>query len=330
MKQKLMVGFSLLLLLTVLILIFRDLFTGVTTTPGNPCDYNLEKLKSIDTSLIGFKEIRTYKPSLSRCNGIAVDSASTIFIAGDKEVQIIDNSFHKIRSFPVDSIPHCIAVGNHQEIYLGMGNHVEESDIKGLKLKKWLALNSKGYITAMAVSGPYIYVADAVNRVVLKYNHDGHLVAQIGKKDKSRGIDSFVIPSMYFDVAIGPDNDLWIVNPGKHKIENFSADGELISSWGTTSIQLEGFAGCCNPVHFAVLPDGNFVTYEKGLDRIKLYDPTGKFVCVVAGPNKINGNINYNCSFGAAVNDIAVNPQGFVYVLDAQSNTVRIFGKKQK
>jgi hypothetical protein len=327
MRQKLMVGFSLLLLLIVLVLIFRDLFTGAKTGPGNPCDYNLEKLKSIDTSLIGFKEVRIYKPSLSKCNGIAIDSASNIFIAGDKEVQIIDKSFHKIQSFSVDSIPHCIAVG-HKEIYLGLGNHVEVYDVKGVKLIKWPGLNNKGYITAMAVNGPYLYVADAGNRVVLKYNHDGHLVSQIGKKDKSRGIDGFIIPSMYFDVAIGPDNDLWVVNPGKHKVENFSANGELISSWGTTSIQLEGFAGCCNPAHFAILPDGNFVTYEKGLDRIKLYDQTGKFVCVVAGPNKLNGNVNYNCSFGTTVNDMAVDSQGFVYILDAPSSMVRVFGKK--
>ncbi len=328
MKQKLMVGFSLLLLLIVLVLIFRDLFNGAKTSPGNPCDYNLEKLKSIDTSLIGFKETRIYRPSLPKCNGIAIDSASNVFITGDKEVQIFDKSFHKVQSFSVDSIPHCIAVGSHHEIYLGVGNHIEVYDTKGVKLKKWPALNSKGYITSMAVHDPYIYVADAGNHVVLKYTQAGHLEGEIGKKDKAKGIDGFIIPSMYFDVAVGPDNDLWVVNPGKHKVENFSANGELISSWGTTSIQLEGFAGCCNPVHFAILPDGNFVTYEKGLDRIKLYDQTGKFVCVVTGPNKLNGNVNYNCSFGAAVNDMAVDPQGSIYVLDALSNTVRVFGKK--
>jgi hypothetical protein len=92
-------------------------------------------------------------------------------------------------------------------------------------------------------------------------------------------------------------------------------------------MQLEGFAGCCNPVHLAILPNGNFITYEKGLDRIKIYGPTGNFECVVAGPGSFKGKSDFHCSQATLVNDMASDPEGNIYVLDAY-NLVRIYARK--
>jgi hypothetical protein len=328
MKQKLIITFSLLMLLAVLFLIFRDLYTSSNTRQGNPCDYNLDKIKKIDSSLICYKEIGQFKPSLSKSYGIAVDSASNIFVAGNKEVLVFSKEYKKTGGFQIDSIPNCIALGNHKDVYIGIANHVEVYESNGKKINRWKGLNNKGYITSIAVHGNDVYVADAGNRVVLRYTREGRLLNQIGKKDPSKGIGGFIIPSMYFDVAFGVDNDLWIANPGKHTLENYSEDGEFISSWGMASMQMEGFAGCCNPVHFSILPDGYFVTYEKGLDRIKAYNQTGKFACVVAGPTGLSNKPNYNCTYGTSVNDITIDYQGSIYVVDALSNLVRVYGKK--
>ncbi|MBM3243119.1 hypothetical protein FJZ31_43220, partial [Candidatus Poribacteria bacterium] len=50
---------------------------------------------------------------------------------------------------------------------------------------------------------------------------------------------------------------------------------------GYLSMDIDGFCGCCNPVNFAMLPDGRFVTCEKGLPRVKIYDADGTFSGVV-------------------------------------------------
>jgi hypothetical protein len=150
----------------------------------------------------------------------------------------------------------------------------------------------------------------------------------IGKKDKSKGVDGFIIPSFYFDVAVGPDNELWIVNPGKHEVCNFTEKGDFRTSWGLASMQTNGFAGCCNPIHFSILPDGRFVTCEKGLDRIKVHDQSGKFECVVALLNDGNTEALTNCSIGARIHDLACDSEGTIYVLDASSKMVRIFNRK--
>ena len=96
----------------------------------------------------------------------------------------------------------------------------------------------------------------------------------------------------------------------------------LRSNWTATAIQIEGFSGCCNPAHFTFLEDGSFVTSEKGLVRIKIYEQSGKFKSVVAAPNKFKED-------GHAP-DIAADSAGNIYALDFDSKMVRVFELKQK
>jgi sugar lactone lactonase YvrE len=327
MKQKIVIGFSILMLLAVVFLISRDLFISSNKSSENPCEYNIDKLKQIDSSLICYKEIIQFDPGMTEIFGIAVDENKTIFITGNRKVSIFDANGTKIGEFKTDSSAQCIAVSD-RDLYLGMGGHVDHYNRDGVKLNTWKTFSRKGFITSIAINGAFIYVADAGSKRLLKYSKDGNMVLDIGKKDNSKNLDGFVIPSMYFDVAFGAFNDLWVVNPGKRRVENYSLTGDLQSLWGASNMQLDGFAGCCNPAHMAILPDGNFVTYEKGLDRIKVYDPTGKFLCVVAGPGSFKGKSDFHCSQATLVNDLAADLDGNIYVLDAY-NLVRIFAKKK-
>jgi hypothetical protein len=83
-------------------------------------------------------------------------------------------------------------------------------------------------------------------------------------------------------------------------------------------------------VNFDVLPDGRFVTCEKGLPRIKVYSPEGKFESVVAGPEVFAQNAKscslnglYNCRTGGM--DVAVDSKGRVIVMDPVERVVRVF-----
>lgn len=326
MKQKIVIVLSVLMLLAVVFLISRDLFRSSNTTSENPCDYNIDKLKQIDSSQICYKEINQFDPEIADIKGIAVDDNKTIYITGNHTVAIFDANGNKTGEFKTDSSAQCIAV-SEGNLYLGIRGNVNQYNREGIKQKSWKAFKNNSFITSIAVNGNNVYVADAGSKRLLKYSTDGNLILEIGKKDTSKNSDGFVIPSMYFDVAFGAFNDMWVVNPGKRRIENYSLNGHLQSMWGESNMQLSGFAGCCNPAHFAILPDGNFVTYEKGLDRIKVYDPTGKFLCVVAGPGSFKGQSDFHCSQATLVNDLTTDSNGNIYVLDAY-NLVRVFSKK--
>jgi hypothetical protein len=158
------------------------------------------------------------------------------------------------------------------------------------------------------------------------------LLNRIGGKNKVRNIPGFVIPSPYFDLAIADDGLLRVVNPGRHRIEAYTFGGDLEFWWGTYSPNVEGFCGCCNPVNFAILKDGGFVTAEKGLVRVKVYDADGKFAGVVAGPEQLIEacdakicQVPTNCQLGGF--DLAVDNKQQVLVLDTLRNVIRTFAK---
>ena len=84
-------------------------------------------------------------------------------------------------------------------------------------------------------------------------------------------------------------------------------------------MEIEGFCGCCNPSHFAILEDGSFVTSEKGIPRVKIYDRLGRLASVVAGSDRFDE--------GTVGLDLALDSAQRILVLDPARRAVRIFVK---
>jgi hypothetical protein len=301
---------------------------------GKEFVYDIEALTKVDPSLIIYEEPENPIPTgFTQSSGIAIarSSPSHIYVAGDNAIKVFSEERGLVDEIKLTSSPQCLAIGVDGSIYVGMKDHVEVYD--GQKqLASWPALGDKAVLTSIAVYKDNVFVANAGNRIVIRYDTAGKIVNHIGRKDKDKGIGGFVIPSPYFDLAVGGDGLLRVVNPGRHLIEAYTFEGDLEFSWGTRSAGIEGFCGCCNPVNFAMLDDDSFITCEKGLTRVKLYDADGKFVGVVAGPKQlVQGrqcricNIPALCQVGGF--DVAVGTGGQVFVLDTIKNVVRRFSK---
>jgi DNA-binding beta-propeller fold protein YncE len=283
------------------------------------------ELQKVDPKLILFDEdvASAMETGFDEARGLAVGADDTIYVAGDEAIHVIEPSGKRGSDVKLDAPPRCLAVDTDGTLYVAMENRVQVVDPSGKAVATWPSVGEKAAITSIAVAKSGVYVAVfATPRIVLRYDKTGKLLGRIGGKDAERNVPGFNIPSPYFDLAMAPDGLLRVANTGRRRIEAYTRDGDLELFWGKSSMRVQGFAGCCNPVSFAIRPDGGFVTAEKGITRVKIYDEAGAFEGVVAAPSL------FRKASDAAALDVAVDSRGRVLVLDR--GTVRVFLRKKE
>lgn len=319
MKNKGIITFLIFLGTIIVGIIVFDFVSKIPDNrPANPYELDVDAFSKVDSSLILFKESRNFKINFTTPTAISYQNKK-IYLAGDHRLQIIEPSGKLLSEINLDNQPRCIfATKDH--IVVGFKNSLAIYSPEGNKTGGWDSFTDSTVITSVAEKEGRIYVADAGKRKVWKFDTEGRQLGEISGKTGNEQIHGFVVPSPYFDLAFNADNELWIVNPGKHSLENYTTEGELRTFWENQSVKIEGFSGCCNPAHFAFAPDGSFITSEKGMVRIKKYKSSGEFQCVVAPPSAFQ-------SAGHAP-EVAVDEQGNIYALDFDKKVIRLFMQK--
>ena len=323
MKQKYFLLGALLLILGGIGYMIKDMFFNKPENT-NPWEYDMKSLRTGDSAAPAFTEQKHLKPALSEIHGIAADASGKIYIAGKDTIQVLDATGKPESVFGINGTALCIHIRPDGNLLLGMQDHIEIYSPDGKKITSWKSPGEEAVITSIAATFKEIFVADAGNKIVYRYDYNGNLINKIGQKDPAAGIPAFIIPSPYFDVALDPaeKDRIWIVNPGMHSLEKFDFEGKLVSSWGKASMDFTGFCCCCNPSNIALLPDGSFLTSEKAIPRVKIYSPKGEFVCMVTGPDTFTE--------GTKGLDLALGSGGEILVLDPERNQLRFFEKKTK
>jgi len=276
----------------------------------------------IDPKMIDYRQVAAIATEIRVPRALAVDADNRIYVGGDKIIRRYSATGVWQADFPLSAEPRCLAVGGPEprspQIFVGLEDHVEvirPKDTQDAEVTKWASIGDHAAVTSIAVADDEVFVADAGNRIVRRYDLQGKLLGRIGAADPKRHVPGFMITSHFFDLAAGPDGLLYVVNPRAMRIEGYTRQGDLEVHWGKASPAVEDFFGCCNPAQLAVLADGRFVTAEKGIPRIKVYSREGQMQHVVAGPAQLN----------VTPADLAVDARQRILVLDPTSSAVRIF-----
>lgn len=198
-------------------------------------------------------------------------------------------------------------------IYASTENTIGVYGSDGSRITEWGPFEDSTLITSVAANNKYVAYADASNRVVMVYDRKGNLKSMIGRSG-----EPFIIPSPYFDLAIDGNDNLYITNTGKFRIEKRNISGSLLESFGQAGMGIESFCGCCNPAHMAIIP-GGFVTAEKGINRIKIVDSRGRLIESVSS---VNGFLP------AMPLDLASADGKIIYGANRADSKVYIFEKK--
>jgi hypothetical protein len=283
---------------------------------GNPYAYQVDAFKKTDPDLVKYTEIRRIK--LLNPEPVGIDYyQGKLGIAFQLAIQLIDTAGIEIFNQPTEAENTCLSFSPAGMLFVGSGNMIHQMDQHGKVTDSWETPGENSLITAVAFKQNQVIAADAGLRVVYRYDPEGNLLDSFDGTGRLEGKYGFILPSPYFDVAVDPEGELWVANTGLLKIENYSNEGTLRAFWGKPSFDLDGFTGCCNPAHFIILPDGSFVTSEKGLVRIKVNKPSGEFDCVVAGPEAFVED--------SKPPDLAADENGKLFVLDVSRDMIRIF-----
>ena len=325
---------GLLTALAVVALVRRDHRGSQATRPSENSTLQVNEQWRSDPSLVGYRRLLQIDLPAGKVRTIAIGPDDALYVANDRQVLVISGEGESLRTIPLEKPARCMAVGSADHVEPGRLYVVEDSQwevfaAEGTRLAVW-SVSAPGCLpTSLAVAAQDIFLADAARHVILRYDTEGREVGRIGESGEDGRVPGFIVPAPVFDVAIGHDGMLLVVNPGARRIEKFTFEGDLVTAWGESSSDVAGFFGCCNPAHIAVLPDGRIVTSEKGIPRIKRYGTTGSFECLVAGP----GELGLSTSSVAVpredpsqlVFEIAADSRDRILVLDSQRGRVLVF-----
>lgn len=283
---------------------------------------NLAALTRTDPALVMYDEVGSFESGFDSASCIALAPDGDIYIGGQSGVRAFSSSGAE-KPFAAAGLTgvQAIAISPNNELFVSLGSQIQIYDLLGRLQNEWALSDPGSLITAFAFGPDSVFVADAGTKVVHECSMNGEIENTIG---------DFIIPSPYLDISIDSEGRLIAVNPGKHRIETFNDDGDLIAWWGGFSmIEPDKFCGCCNPVHFALLPGGDVITSEKGISRVKRYSVEGEFLGYVAGPDAFEDHdlscISLESCFSVGGNDVAVDSNGRITLLGLATGQVRFF-----
>lgn len=300
---------------------------------SNPFAYEVEHLTRTDPKLIVAEEVRRFACPRPDPRRVAVGVGDELLVAAGPFVCVLGREGARVSEIALDGPARCVAGAPDGTVYVGLKDHLEVYDRQGKRLARWDAPGKRAWFSGLALGRDQVFVADSGSRLIWRYDLSGKVLARIGERNPARDIPGFIVPSPYLDVAFPRDGVVRATNPGRHRVELYTPEGDFELAWGKPSMGIEGFCGCCNPIALALLADGRYITCEKGLPRVKVYAADGTFEGVVAGPESFpeNARAGSLTDTGDATRGgltAAVDSTGLIYVLDLVAADIRVMRLK--
>jgi DNA-binding beta-propeller fold protein YncE len=296
--------FSLIIILAFMVYMIYDAARGsggtekpaATTTGEYEADWIIEK---------------TYSLPSGSLTSVAVAEDGMVFLGGDAFVSALDQNLDVLWSLETEGKITALAVTG-DTVYASTTETIFLVSSSGKLITEWGPYEGNSIITSLSASPQHVVIADAGNKRVFVLDREGEVLKMMGQGD-----EKFIIPSAYFDAAVSGDL-VFAANTGNRRIETWSIDGRKRTEFGEPGTSPGAFCGCCNPAHFALIPQG-FITAEKGINRIKILDRDGIFIEFVSVNNDFNQSIPL---------DVASVDGETIYAANSFDNKLYVFKRK--
>ena len=247
-------------------------------------------------------------------HGIAIDDDDRIYAVGDSVVKVFDAQGDLLRQWSTGQPGRCVAVDADGSVWVGQWRQVSICDSRGERTGTWSAPDGLGLVTAIGLGKSDIYFADASARWIRRYDRQGKFLNNIGDQHRKGG---FHIPNGVLDFVVDAAGVVHVANPGMHRVERYTADGEQLGYFGRfDGRDPAGFSGCCNPTNVTLDRAERVVVSEKAGPRAKVYSAAGQLLAVVSDDAFDPGAKNM---------DLAVDSGGRIYVADTVRLEICVF-----
>jgi hypothetical protein len=239
----------------------------------------------IPPELITYRQIAVFMCPVQEkpmCFAVQNDSTFIIGTAKPPALSFFDESGTLLQTMDLPEEPTAIVCNELGDIAVAHPEHLALYTAEGDRKAFWQLPDKKSNVHCLVSTPEYLFAADTGKCCIYRFNAKGHLDLTFRK--------GFVVYASPITMTFSPHNGLlYITNPGKHRVEVFTQNGEYKPElcWGEPSTSLSGFAGCCNPIALAALDDGRILTVEKAIPRIKIF-ADGKLDGVVTGPDVLD------------------------------------------
>lgn len=294
MNKKLLAFFSLLVILTFIGYIVYDTLRPDRESVEQP--QNTTEQAPMDQWYIS-REVAVSEGLQS----VAVSDDGEVYLGGDGFVACYSKDLNEVWHFSITGKIEALTV-NDDTVFAASEEMIFLISKDGKMIGEWGPYEANSIITSVSANNRFVAFADAGNKRVFILKKNGEVASMIGQFG-----EKLLIPSPYFDVYLTADNTLFLANTGNFRIEKWTIDGRFLSSFGEPGTAPDAFCGCCNPAHFAVVPQG-FVTAEKGINRIKLMGPEGGFIEYVSSENDFIPSVPLDVASADGKTIYAANP----------------------
>jgi sugar lactone lactonase YvrE len=245
--------------------------------------------------------------------GIAVADGRLLAV-GDSALKVFGPEGDLLAQWPTARPGECVAVDGEGRAWVGEWKQVEIFDATRGLVSSFRDPERLGRVTAIGFAQGDFFLADALARCIHRYDAERRFVNDIGGQHRKGGFD---IPNGVLDFAVSGEGEIQAANPGMHRVERYTADGVQVSRFGRfDGRDPAGFGGCCNPTNLTVDARGRVIVSEKAGPRVKVYDPSGQLLAVVADTAFDAGCRNM---------DVAVDKRGRIYVADTVRLEICVF-----
>ena len=120
-----------------------------------------------------------------------------------------------------------------------------------------------------------------------------------------------------YDLAVGKDGKLYVVDAGNFRIQIFDHDGKYLSTFGSIGTQLATFA---RPKEISVDADGNLYVIDAVLGHCKIFDPQGELLLTLGRRSEEDGPAKFMLPSGVYVDE-----DGRVYMVDQWFRKIDVY-----